>query len=147
VLRNWDTIKKSEAGREPGIFGEVPNNLPALLHARKVQRRASSNGLSGLSDASEAASLIAQLAAQSAAADGDREASFASVGELLFAVVTLAQILAADPELALRAASARFRDAVELAQTRAQQNGRPWEALTADEKLQYYAMTRMEQSG
>src|SRR4051812_31257565 len=40
VLRNWDAIKRDEPGREGGIFGDVPENLPALLHARKVQRRA-----------------------------------------------------------------------------------------------------------
>src|ERR1700710_1165735 len=44
VLQNWDAIKATEAGREPGIFGEVPENLPALLHARKVQRRVASTG-------------------------------------------------------------------------------------------------------
>jgi NTP pyrophosphatase (non-canonical NTP hydrolase) len=38
VLRNWDAIKATEAGREPGIFGEVPENLPSALYARKVQR-------------------------------------------------------------------------------------------------------------
>ena len=42
VLRNWDQIKAGEEGREPGIFGDVPENLPALLYARKVQRRAAS---------------------------------------------------------------------------------------------------------
>ena len=41
VLRNWDQIKRGEEGREPGIFGDVPETLPALLYARKVQRRAS----------------------------------------------------------------------------------------------------------
>jgi XTP/dITP diphosphohydrolase/tetrapyrrole methylase family protein/MazG family protein/ATP diphosphatase len=40
VLRNWDQIKRGEEGREPGIFGDVPETLPALLYARKVQRRA-----------------------------------------------------------------------------------------------------------
>src|SRR5215203_5319087 len=44
VLRNWDAIKATESGREPGIFGEVPENLPAPLYARKVQRRAASTG-------------------------------------------------------------------------------------------------------
>src|SRR6201991_2241214 len=44
VLRNWDQIKREEPGREGGIFGDVPENLPALLHARKVQRRAASSG-------------------------------------------------------------------------------------------------------
>ena len=28
VLRNWDQIKQREPGREPGVFGEVPENLP-----------------------------------------------------------------------------------------------------------------------
>src|SRR5690242_3920260 len=44
VLANWDQIKRDEAGREPGIFGEVPENLPALLYARKLLRRARSAG-------------------------------------------------------------------------------------------------------
>ena len=44
VLRNWDAIKATEPGREGGIFGDVPENLPALLHARKAQRRAASTG-------------------------------------------------------------------------------------------------------
>ncbi len=44
VLSNWDAIKREEPGREPGLFGEVPENLPSLLHARKVQRRAASTG-------------------------------------------------------------------------------------------------------
>src|SRR5579862_4819814 len=35
VLRNWDQIKRGEAGREPGVFGEVPENLPSPLYARK----------------------------------------------------------------------------------------------------------------
>ena len=34
----------TEPGREPGIFGEVPENLPGPLYARKVQRRAASSG-------------------------------------------------------------------------------------------------------
>ncbi len=45
VLRNWDAIKATEPGRERGVFGEVPDNLPALLYARKLQRRAASAGL------------------------------------------------------------------------------------------------------
>ena len=44
VLRNWDQIKKGEAGREPGIFGDVPENLPGPLYALKTQRRAASTG-------------------------------------------------------------------------------------------------------
>ncbi|MDP1846212.1 MAG: MazG nucleotide pyrophosphohydrolase domain-containing protein [Solirubrobacteraceae bacterium] len=96
VLRNWDAIKATEAGREPGIFGEVPENLPALLYARKVQRRAATAGL------------------LERAPDPDPVAetsdAFERVGEQLFAAVDEARRLRVDPELALRAAAQRFRD-------------------------------------
>jgi len=43
VRENWERIKREQEGRE-GIFHEVPEALPALMHARKVQRRAASVG-------------------------------------------------------------------------------------------------------
>ena len=95
VLRNWEQIKAGEAGREPGIFGDVPENLPALLYARKLQRRAASAGL--LERAPDAGAT-------------DRETAFREIGERLFAVVDEARRLRVDPELALRAAAQRFRD-------------------------------------
>ena len=39
VRENWDRIKSADEGRE-GIFHDVPESLPALLYARKLQRRA-----------------------------------------------------------------------------------------------------------
>ena len=43
VRENWERIKREEEGRE-GVFHHVPENLPALLYARKVQRRAAAVG-------------------------------------------------------------------------------------------------------
>ena len=88
VLANWDEIKRGEAGREPGLFGEVPETLPGPLYARKVLRRAASGGVSERDD-------------------------FDLVGDLLFDAVALARRLKVDPELALRAAADRFRRAHE----------------------------------
>src|SRR5438270_9677619 len=39
VRARWEDIKREQEGRE-GIFHDIPAALPALLHARKVQRRA-----------------------------------------------------------------------------------------------------------
>ena len=43
VKENWERIKTEQEGRE-GVFHDVPEALPALLHARKVQRRAATVG-------------------------------------------------------------------------------------------------------
>ena len=43
VRKRWEEIKREQEGRE-GVFHDVPEALPALLQARKVQRRAASVG-------------------------------------------------------------------------------------------------------
>jgi ATP diphosphatase len=107
VLRNWDQIKTAEPGRGNGVFGDVPENLPALLYARKVQRRAGSAGI----EFDEAANPLGVARAR---LDGlpeieDRDERFRAVGDALFALVAAARALHVDPELALRDAAARFR--------------------------------------
>ena len=140
VLRNWDQIKAGEAGREPGIFGEVPENLPGPLYARKVQRRAASTGFDFDHVPYEA--VRAELDELEAVGD-DRDARFHEVGDVLFAAVNLARKLKVDPELALRAASGRFRDRVEAAETLAASDGRDWNDLGPEDQLAYYARHRL----
>lgn len=147
VLRNWDRIKQGEAGREQGIFAEVPENLPSLLHARKVQRRAASSGfdfpgvegpLQSVHDELDELTAVAE-------ADGDaaRDARFHELGDVLFAAVNVARKLKVDPELALRAASERFRGRVESGAALAARDERAWDELTPDQQLAYYARARM----
>jgi MazG family protein len=129
VLGNWDRIKRDREGRD-GLFTDVPENLPALLHARKLQRRAANRapddaelGVVGgagtaetILEASRLLDELGRLAADGAegsptAPDSDRAALETALGDLLFAVVDVARRLRVDPELALRAASSRFRSA------------------------------------
>jgi uncharacterized protein YabN with tetrapyrrole methylase and pyrophosphatase domain len=93
VLRNWDQIKREVEGRGVGDpFADVPENLPGLLYARKMLRRADPEG--------------------GAAADRERrDADEAEIGERLLETVARARSLGVDPELAVRAAANRFRDA------------------------------------
>jgi MazG family protein len=100
VLQNWDRIKREQEGRgatEP--FADVPENLPALLYARKVQRRAASAGLEG-----------AEPAGDRLEDPAIRDAAEAWLGDALFALVDVARRMRVDPELALRAATHRFRE-------------------------------------
>jgi uncharacterized protein YabN with tetrapyrrole methylase and pyrophosphatase domain len=131
VLANWDRIKREQEGRGE-LFADVPENLPALLYARKLQRRVASRGEPGVEAGIVAAGgheesvesarrALSQLdglagAGASGAPGADpaaRVETETQLGELLFAVVDLARRLRADPELALRAAAARFRQRAE----------------------------------
>jgi XTP/dITP diphosphohydrolase/tetrapyrrole methylase family protein/MazG family protein/ATP diphosphatase len=142
VLRNWDAIKSTEAGREPGIFGEVPEALPGPLHARKVQRRAAStgfdfedvpyDGIRGELDELEAAATA--------------EERFHEVGDVLFAAVNVARKLKVDPELALRAATERFRGRVQAAADLAARAGADWNDLRPESQLGYYAQARLSEA-
>jgi MazG family protein len=111
VLRNWDRIKATEEGREPGLFGDVPENLPGPLYARKLQRRAASGGFdfpdagAAMDKAHEEIRELAEVVP-----DGSREERFHELGDALFALVAVARKLHVDPELALRAAADRFRE-------------------------------------
>ncbi|HWE08138.1 MAG TPA: nucleoside triphosphate pyrophosphohydrolase [Solirubrobacteraceae bacterium] len=143
VLRNWDAIKREEPGREPGIFGEVPENLPALLHARKVQRRVASTGFD-VPGAGQALQAARDELAEVESAGGEEE-RFQALGDLLFAVVNAARKLKVDPELALRSASGRFRNRVTAAGELAASEGGSWDDLPAQEQLAYYARASLSQ--
>ena len=145
VLANWDRVKAAEPGREPGVFAEVPENLPALLGARKVQRRAASSGFDFPGVEGPLAAVEGELEElEGALAAGDRDGLFGEVGDVLFAVVNVARKLRVDPELALRASSTRFRGRVERAADLAARRGREWNDCSPDEQLAYYARARME---
>ncbi|MEV4418738.1 MazG nucleotide pyrophosphohydrolase domain-containing protein [Patulibacter sp. NPDC049589] len=148
VLANWDAIKKTEAGREGGIFGEVPDNLPSLLFARKVQRRAASSGFDPIDvDAAlEAAHAELDRLAETIRA-GARAATFQALGDALFAVTNVARKAKADPEIALRSASIRFRDRVLRAEVLAEAEGRTWADLGDDDRLGYYAQVLFAEGG
>jgi MazG family protein len=113
VLRNWDRIKLGEEGRGDGVFAEVPENLPAPLYARKLQRRASTAGHEPFAAGEPLERVRSEVDRLAAGPGVDRERRFEAVGDLLWAAVGAARELEVDPELALRAAADRFRRQIE----------------------------------
>ncbi|MDQ3385740.1 MAG: SAM-dependent methyltransferase [Actinomycetota bacterium] len=91
VMATWEERKRAEKGRE-SVFDGIPGDLPSLLFASKVQRKAASFGVH------EAGAGVIDLSAL----DGGE-----AVGVALYAVVAAARRLDVDPESALRGAAAR----------------------------------------
>jgi len=145
VKKRWEELKADE-GRE-GVFHDVPGVLPALLHARKVQRRAAAVGFEYPHLAGAFADLedeLRELREAIAVADEPRpetepaEPHFEEAGDVLFAAVNVARRLNVDPELALRSASERFVARVEDAERIAAAEGRDFASLPLDEQDRYF---------
>ena len=142
VRENWERIKREQEGRV-GVFHDVAEALPALLHARKVQRRAAAVGFEypdvegALADLADE---LAELKHELAAGDDERQAS--ELGDLLFACVNVSRRLNVDPELELRRATGRFVERVEEAERLAEQAGDEWATLPLAEQDRYFDLAK-----
>ncbi len=99
VVSNWEQIKQAEKGRTSLMDG-IGEGLPSLLYAHKIQRKAASVGLEPVAGAGEE-----------------------GVGAELFALVDRCRRAQVDPEAALRATAARFRDRFQAAEALAAERG------------------------
>jgi MazG family protein len=146
VRERWEAIKTEQEGRE-GIFHEVADSLPALLLARKVQRRAAAVGydwpdLAGplakvREEVEELDAAVADAGPPVPETEPDTE-TFHELGDVLFTVVNVARRLNVDPELALRATTRRFVERVELAADLAAAEGQEWRELELEAQDAYY---------
>jgi len=146
VRERWEALKTEQEGRE-GIFHDVPEALPALLEARKVQRRAAAvgydwPGLEGplakvYEELDELASALSRAGAPRPETEPD-PAVFHEVGDVLFTVVNVSRRLNVDPELALRATTRRFTSRVEAAAELADADGEDWRKLGLERQDAYY---------
>lgn len=115
---HWEALKAEERTRTKGgqdsaatgALSGVPQGLPALMRAEKLQKRAARVGFDW-PDAGPVFDKIAEEIAEieaEIATDGGKERLESEVGDLLFAVANLGRHLGVDPETALRRASWKF---------------------------------------
>lgn len=152
VKHRWEELKTEQEGRQ-GIFHDVPESLPALLHARKVQRRAAATGFVFPRAAEMLAELeeeIEELGAELRRIGTPRPETEPDprvadeLGDVLFLAVGVALASNVDPELALRATSRKFVHRVERATSLAAADGREWSELELEEQLRYYEAAKLE---
>jgi len=144
VLRNWEHQKIQEsrkAGNDDSVVDRVPASLPALAWALGLQKRAARVGFDFATPAA-AAESVAEEARELSADAGDRDRAFEEMGDLLFAIVSLARSLKVNPEDALRVAGQRFRTRFAAAEAALRSEGKSFTDLDDGEKLQLWEKTR-----
>jgi len=105
----WESIKAAERAEkdpDPSALAGVALAIPALLRAEKLQKRAARTGFDWPDTTGVVAKIAEELVeVEAAIAPQDQQEE---IGDLLFAVVNLARHMKIDPEVALRAANAKF---------------------------------------
>jgi nucleoside triphosphate diphosphatase len=152
VRERWDEIKRTEEERE-GIFHHVPESLPALLYARKVQRRAAAVGFEysdvagALADLDDEVRELKEALAEAGEPSPETEPNphvFEELGDVLFAAVNVARRLNVDPELALRTMTRRFVTRVERAEELAAAERKSFAELGVEEQDRYFDLAKEE---
>ncbi len=150
VYANWERIKAAE-GEERPVDAEMPGSLPSLLAAQKVQCRAAGRGfdwseLAGAVDkVREELGELESAAAEHEGADREGAAKDAleeEVGDVLFAVTSLARKLGVDAESALRSTTRKFVRRFEAMEDRARSQGVRLDDLSEEELLRRFRAGR-----
>lgn len=139
VKSRWEEIKRTERelkDRKASVFADVPGNLPALLHAGKIQKRAASVGF----DWNEAQQVIEKIkeeteevTAEITASEPDKDRIEDEIGDLLFAVVNLARHTKTNPESALRRANRKFMSRFESVESKVAAEEKVLHEMTLEE--------------
>jgi len=133
VLRNWEEIKKEE-GKDSVLDG-VPDGLPALLKAQRVQEKVRRVGfdwesIGGTFD--KVREEIGEL--EKAVKDGDQAGIEDEFGDILFSLVNVARFLDINAEESLRQTTKKFSHRFRYIENRIEEKGeRPIEEYSLEE--------------
>ena len=139
VLRNWEKIKadeRREKHENTSILSGIPDGLPPLLKADRIQAKAAHVGFDW--PKGETAPLFAKLDEEiselkEAALTHDPERMSDELGDVLFMTVNIARRLGVDPDAALNGVCEKFRKRFQIMEQCAQEEGKQISDYTLEE--------------
>ena len=137
VKRNWEKIKLQEGNKS--VLGGVPQSLPALVKASRIQDKAAGVGFDwdNIDDVfakikEEIEELHAEVKAQKHTAI---EADF---GDVLFSLINYARFLKVNPEDALERTNKKFITRFQYLERKAAESGKSLRDMTLAEMESYW---------
>jgi len=153
--QTWDNIKASERQQkhQHSALDDIPQALPALTRARKIQHRVAKVGF----DWAELAPVVAKVHEEIDEVlvevnQRDQDPDFYQprivdeMGDLLFAVVNLARHLNVDPEQALRQGNQKFERRFRGVEQCVAGSGKPIEQHSLDELDHYWNVVKQDEN-
>lgn len=138
VSENWEKLKLKEKGGNKTVLSGVPEALPALIKAFRIQEKASNVGFDW-SDRTEVWDKVREECAEveSAMRQSEGEASRADIeaefGDLLFSIVNAARLYGVNPDTALEHTNRKFMRRFGHIEQAAREQGRTPADMSLDE--------------
>ncbi len=134
VVERWEEIKKKEKPHRESILDGVPNHLPALLRAYRVQQKVSRVGFDWEKIGDVADKLDEEVGELKQAIEtGDTNHIIEEAGDMLFSITNLLRFIEVNPEEALLKTIAKFTTRFRHIEKRAVEMGKKLEDMTIDE--------------
>ena len=141
VVVNWEKIKRGEksAMHRESLLDGIPNAMPAMLRALKVQKRAAKAGF----DWKKAGPIIDKIHEETDELKAEigknaPERLTNELGDMLFSVVNLARHLHVDPEEALQRTNRKFIDRFRGMETKVRSKGLNLQDLSLKEMDRFW---------
>jgi ATP diphosphatase len=144
-LKKWEDKKKTEKTRNH-IFDDIPSQLPALMFAQKVQKRASGTGVDWKNVEMPLQKCQEEMLELNEAVNrGDSFAIEEELGDLLFSVVSVARHTKIDAESALRRSITKFQKRVRYCENQAKHQGADLSDLETEALLKLWNNAKKEE--
>jgi XTP/dITP diphosphohydrolase len=124
VKRNWEQLKLKEGKGTKTILSGVPNSLPSMVKALRIQEKVKHVGFEWENKEQvwdKVEEEIGELKVEIAA--NDHEKMEQEFGDVLFSMINYARFLNIDPETALEKTNKKFKHRFELMEAYANENG------------------------
>lgn len=140
VSQNWEKIKL-EKEHNRSVLGGVPDSLPALLKAYRMQQKAAGIGFEW-PDTDKAWEKVEEerneFFAELPSPNAEIEKAEEEFGDLLFAIINYGRMLGINAEDALDKTNRKFRQRFGYVEQKARENGTGVQNLSLDEMLRLW---------
>ena len=134
VVQNWEQLKRKEKDGNKTVLSGVPNSLPSLIKAYRMQDKARAVGFDWEKKEDVWDKVAEELnELRSELNDGSKERQEAELGDFIFSVVNAARLYHLNPDTALERTNAKFKRRFTYLELRARELGRDLNDMTLAE--------------